>query len=366
MGELLNELYIIERNCEIRQECKIKHSLSEILFILIVGMICNCDTINSCQIFAEYHQEFFKKYLPLDNGIPSNDTIYRVMDLLDKDYLSKLLCKWKNDIANDIIAIDGKTVIGSKQGVSKYGKHIISAYSVLNDCSMAEIMVKNKSHELSAIPEILNMIHIKDKVITMDAMGTHNNIAESIVNKKGNYILPVKENQKLLYNDIKLYFDEYAENCISSKQIEKVHSNIETRTYYITDDVNWIPDKWNSIKAIGYVKYKRVESNEKTVTFNRYFICSKVFDINEFSNIVRKHWSVETLHLYLDCSFNEDKCSVSNTNAVENLNIVRKFVLKLLKQFRENHSTTIKKNISINSLRQIFSYKLDELFEKLF
>lgn len=196
---------------DIRQEVKIKHSLLEIIFIALVCTIADCDDWQEMEIFAKERVEWFKKHLELPNGIPSHDTLERVFRWINPKHFEKCFVSWTSefkDLKNrQTIAIDGKTARGSADsGVGKSAIHMVSAWASENNLILGQVKAEEKSNEITAIPELLDLISIKDNIITIDAMGTQKDIAKKIIDNKGDYVLALKENQATLHADVKDYF----------------------------------------------------------------------------------------------------------------------------------------------------------------
>ena len=246
MEELLQWMEYIE---DIRQERKVRHSLKDILVIVLFATLANADDWVEIALFAEWNQEYLRKYIELKNGIPSHDTIRRVMGMISPEILQQLYLKWqevlnRNEgaVLRKIICIDGKTMRSNKKGTQK-PSHIVSAWSKEDGFCLGQKAVEEKSNEITAIPELLDKLQIKGQVITIDAMGTQVAIVEKIRKKRAEYVLALKGNQGNLYADVKEYFkdEEICQMIEASGQykctLEKAHGQIEKREYYHTEDI---------------------------------------------------------------------------------------------------------------------------------
>ncbi len=249
MEELLQWMEYIE---DVRQEKKVRHKLKDILVIVLFATLANADDWMEIAQFAEVYEDYLKKYIRLENGVPSHDTIQRVMGMVSPEALQHLYVKWqelldsgRGELLKKIICIDGKTMRGSKKKDEK-PLHVVSAWSKEDGFCMGQKAVTEKSNEITAIPVLLETIQIKGNIVTIDAMGTQTAIAEKIKNRRADYILAVKRNQKTLYNDIKDYFSEkeflekIKEKGCYKKTVEKAHGQVETREYYQTGDIKWL------------------------------------------------------------------------------------------------------------------------------
>lgn len=345
MEELLAWIEIIEENADSRQQSKVRHRLKDIIVIVLFAMLANADDWVEIGIFASYHEEYLRKYIRLENGVPSHDTIQRAMALVSPEIMQQIMAKWQEILNGDeggklrkIIAIDGKTMRGNTQKGSK-PSHIVSAWCDEDGFCLGQIAVEEKSNEITAIPELLNKINVKGQIVTIDAMGTQTEIAAKIRQKRADYVLALKGNQSSLHDDVKDYFkDEKFREEVKKlgnykRTSEKAHGQLEVREYYQTEDIKWLPQrsKWKGLKSIG-MEQKTITRQDGTVsTENRYFISSLPSDIALFSQAIRKHWSVEVMHWHLDVTFREDANQTIDKFAAQNMNIIRKFCLSILK-----------------------------------
>ena len=326
MQELLDWLEYIEDD---RQQRKVRHTLKDILVIVLFATLANADDWVEIALFAESYQDYLRKYIELKNGIPSHDTIRRVMGMLSPEIIQQLYGKWqerldKNDgeLLKKIICIDGKTMCSNKRGEEK-ASHIVSAWSKEDGFCLGQKAVKEKSNEITAIPELLEKIQIKGQIITIDAMGTQTAIAGKIRQKRADYVLALKKNQYTMYEDVKEYFSneefqkEMREKGAYKKTREKAHGQIEIREYYQTEDIRWLSQKknWKGLRSIVMEK-KRIEKAGKITYEYRYFISSLKTDINEVSRAVRGHWSIESMHWHLDVTFREDANTTIDASVV--------------------------------------------------
>lgn len=364
MKELLEWMEYIE---DARQEKKIKHSLKDILVIVLFATLANADDWVEIALFAQSNENYLKKYIELKNGIPSHDTIQRVMGLISPEILQQLQGKWQELLNKDegealkkIICIDGKTMRSNKSGEGK-PSHIVSAWSREDGFCIGQKAVDEKSNEITAIPDLLDKLQIKGNIITIDAMGTQTAIAEKIKNKRADYVLALKGNQKNLYEDVKEYFDneEFRRKIEKTdsykKTMEKAHNQIEIREYYQTEDIKWLSQKkeWKGLKSIA-MERKTIEKNGEKRYEYRYFISSMKADIETLGRAVRGHWSVESMHWHLDVTFREDANTTIDKMAAQNHNIIRKWCLSILKMIElMDKKLSLKKKRFVIGLRPI-------------
>jgi predicted transposase YbfD/YdcC len=330
----------------------IKHILSEILMIGLLSIICNGNEYSGMPIFAKTHEARLREFLKLPNGIPSQDTFERVFQNVNPKYLAVSFKSWADDINEAIrqkgskvaVSIDGKTIRGSKRAGSK-AIHVVTAFASELRLVLGEIAVDKKSNEITAIPELLEMFCQKGMVITIDAMGCQKDIAKKITDKKADYVLAVKRNQEVLYTDIELLLEyetfpmdkAYLEkNGLYHRSIEKGHGRIETRECFISTAIDGLskPDDWAELSGFGVILSKREEIG-KAPSYSRNYFMFSLKDTNaaELLHIKRSHWAIENnLHWTLDVIFREDDSRAMLGNSAENLNIMRKQSLQLMKQ----------------------------------
>lgn len=341
MKELYEWMEIIQ---DWRQPAKVRHKLKDILVIVLFATLANAETWEETGDFAKYHKDYLREYIELPNGVPSHDTIQRVMAMVNPEQLQHLQIRWQELLNRDeggkirkIICIDGKTMRSNTRNGSK-PNHIVSAWCKEDGYCLGQKSVEEKSNEITAIPEVLDKINIRNQIVTIDAMGTQTAIAEKIRSKRGDYVLALKGNQCSLYEDMRLYFAdkdvlrEIQQTGHYNRSAEKAHGQIEVREYFQTDDIQWLHQrsKWKGLKTVILEKktIKRVES--ETVEY-RYFISSLTPDILLASRAVRGHWAVESMHWHLDVIFKEDANTTLDKISAQNLNIIRKWSISILK-----------------------------------
>ena len=341
MQELLDWLEYLEDG---RQQSKVRHKLKDILVIVLFATLANADDWVEMAMFADYYQDYFRKYIALENGIPSHGTIGRVMGMISPEIIQQLYMKWQEcldrnegELLKKIICIDGKTMCGNKRNEEKPA-HIVTAWSKEDGFSLGQKAISEKSNEITAIPELLDKIQIKGQVVTIDAMGTQTAIAEKIKSKRADYVLGLKGNQGSLHENVKEYFYDpdflrkIREKGSYKKTSEKAHGQVEIREYYQTEDIRWLEQKgaWKGLKSI-IMERKTLKKGKTERVEYRYFISSLKEDIELASRAVRGHWCIESMHWHLDVTFREDANATIDKTAAQNLNIIRKWCLSILK-----------------------------------
>ena len=327
-----------------------RHNLGDMLTIAILGTICGADGWAEIERFGLAKEAWLKTFLELPNGIPSHDTFARVFALLDPKRFEACFSEWisslKMDLKNEIIALDGKTLRGSgNKRQKKNALHLVSAWATKNRLMLAQVKTTEKSNEITAIPELLDKLAIKDTTITIDAMGCQKAIAKQIIKKEADYVLSLKENQPTLYHDVNAIFLRAEEGegkkkykkMLHLRRVEKLHDHgrIETRRYTLISarDPLLFELRWPGLKSIGKVDIVRTTHHEVERS-TRYFITSLNYEeIDKFKEAVRKHWHIEMdLHWSLDVGFREDLNQSHSGHSAHNLAIIRRIALNLLKQ----------------------------------
>ena len=309
----------------------IRHKLEDIIIIGLCSLICNGNDFSDMEDFGEARQAWLQQFLELPHGIPDSDTFRRVFERLNPSALAECLYDWlgQHRPEGSVIAIDGKTICGSRSERHK-AYHVVSAFVAENQLTLGEITADEKSNEITAVPELLDLIDVKGSIITADAMSCQKEIVRKIRDKKADYVIALKQNQPALWSDADLYFQTNTDKLPSISTTEKGHGRIESRTYQLLTDIAWLPDKaqWSGLNAIGMVKSKRMIQGEESIEC-RYYITS-LTEVEQFAYAVRRHWSIENqLHWCLDVIFREDANRARKDLSPLNLNVLRKTALAL-------------------------------------
>jgi predicted transposase YbfD/YdcC len=327
-----------------------KHLLSDIVILTILGVICGAESWDSIELFGNTKNDLLKTILKLPNGIPSHDTINRVFSMLKPDKFEELFVKWTNtlkdkNIKADVIAIDGKTVRGSKDTYhDKSPIHLVSAWANKNQMVLGQFKTDGKSNEITAIPKLLEMLDIEGCIVTIDAMGTQTAIAKDIIDKKADYVLALKDNQKELREEVESIFrvqQPESNHCVT----EKGHGRIETRKCDVISTLDFLEgrEKWKNLSSIIRITSERT-IREKTVAETRYYISSLNVDAESINSHIRMHWGVEnSLHWTLDMTFGEDQQRKREGAAAQNFALIQKIALNLLKKDKSKGSLKSKR-----------------------
>lgn len=328
------------------ERCRM-HSLIDIITISICAVMSGAQNWVDMQDYGEEKKEWLSTFLALENGIPSHDTFRRVFSLIDTTKFQQCYGSWIDAISNSIntseqhVAIDGKTLRRSFDLVSEIKPmHLVSAWCSASNFMLAQLPVSDKSNEITAIPNLLEMLSIRGCIFTIDAMGAQKKIAKQIVESKGDYIFGLKENHKNLYKEVQSFFSDESNLQFMqvNKEVEAGHGRIETRECFSASaGLLKRADGWEGLQSVAMIRATR-EINGKISFEERYFISSLESDCKLIAKTVRKHWGIEnTLHWNLDMNFAEDFSRVREKNSAENLALLRRMAVGLFK----NESTKI-------------------------
>lgn len=325
-----------------------RHKLIDILTIAICGIICGADDWSGIEEYGQAKEEWLQQFLELPHGIPSHDTFGRVFSWLDPEAFEQSFLNWVQAVMKitegQVIAIDGKTLRRSHDHANgKEAIHMVSAWAEENRLVLGQVKVDEKSNEITAIPELLRVLEIKGCIVTTDAMGCQQEIAEIVVEKGGDYVLALKENQGQLYEDVTELFNGAQEvnyfdvEHTYAKTTNKNHGRIEIRECWAVTDPDFTHylrglKNWKGLRTLVKVSSQRQISTGTSME-NRYFISSSKLPAKQLLKAVRGHWGIENgLHWVLDIAFREDESRVRKDYAPENLAILRHIALNLLKQ----------------------------------
>ncbi|MCT4737214.1 ISAs1 family transposase [Raoultella ornithinolytica] len=346
LEDLMKHITIIP---DYRQSWKVEHKLSDILLLTICAVIAGAEGWEDIEDFGHVHLDFLKLYGEFENGIPVHDTIARVVSCVSPNKFHECFINWMKEchpVDEGVIAIDGKTLRGSYDKSRRRGAiHIISAFSTMSGVVLGQLKTDEKSNEITAMPQLIDLLDLKGKIVTTDAMGCQKDIAGKIRNREGDYLLAVKRNQGKLYRAIEEAFpvkrinDPELESFVTE---EKSHGRKETRLHVVSN----IPDElidhtfaWKDLRKIGMAVSFRSEINDgkkEPEMQVRYYISSADLSVEKFASAMRGHWAVENkLHWRLDVAMNEDHCRIRRGDAAELFSGIRHIAVNILSQNKE-------------------------------
>jgi predicted transposase YbfD/YdcC len=329
--------------CDPRRRHRREHRFLDIIVIAICAVIGNADSWRAIALWGRTHRTWLKRFLALPNGVPGHDTFRRLFQRLDSATFQICLRQWLLELSGVLkvshIAIDGKTLRSS--GSATLGPlHLVSAWATQYHLSLGQVAVDAKSNEITAIPQLLATLDLHGALVTIDAMGCQKAIAAKIVERGGHYALTVKDNQEHLREDIETCVGRVLEHGVKGRdyytyeQRTRGHGREETRNYVVIPDPQGIRDqeKWPKLRIVGACYCERTVQGTSSFE-SRYFIGSKNARARYYGRALRKHWRIENnLHWQLDVSFDEDDNQTVDRQAANNLAMLRKQALTLLKR----------------------------------
>lgn len=322
-----------------------QHQLVDIIVIAICGVVCGCKSWKDVAFYGRKKADWLRTFLKLPNGIPSKDTFRRVFARIKPAAFQSCFRSWTQALADTLdikhIAIDGKTARRSHdRGAGKTALHLVSAWAAANHLTLGQVAVNDKSNEITAIPQLLELLDLSGAIVTIDAMGCQKEIARKIREGGGHYVLAVKDNQERLLEDIQASFAAELEKPESKADYsyhateERHHGRIERRHYYTIDQPRGIRDAelWKDLRTIGLVVSERQVLGEAATTESRYYIGSKPAQAKTYARYIRGHWGIEnSLHWVLDMIFDEDQSRTRKDHGQENLAMLRRLAVSILK-----------------------------------
>jgi predicted transposase YbfD/YdcC len=321
------------------------HSLGDIMAIAICAIICGADGWEQVAKFGRCKVKWFRTFLELPHGIPSHDTFGRVFAALDPAAFEECFMKWVNALAaasaGRLIAIDGKTIRRSLDAANgKAAIHMVNAWCQANHMVLGQLATDAKSNEITAIPELMKLLDLKDAVVTIDAAGCQKKIAQQIVEQGGHYILQLKGNQGGLHDETVMLFDQcLTDDChgiaySTATTIDKGHGRIEERRIWATSEVNWFAEKgkWKNLRSLVRVQAKRTMGGETSSEYRYYITDLPADNASGLLSYIRGHWGVENnLHWCLDINFREDERRIRKGHGAQNFARLSRIALNLLK-----------------------------------
>jgi predicted transposase YbfD/YdcC len=332
-----------------------RHSLEDILILTVCALFCDANTWIDIETFGHAKHDWLKTFLALPNGMPSHDTLGRALARLGPDHFRDAFIRWVQSVAQvtdgEVVAIDGKTLRRSYDRADATSTlHRVSAWANANGLVLGQRQTDAKSNEITAIPELLDLLALDGCIVTLNAMGCQKDIAGKIQQQGADYVLALKGNQGQLYDDIKLLFDTGVHNGFGDRSMDTHetrdgdHGRIETRRYYTTAVPDGLPDaaQWPGLRSVGMVECSREIDGEQT-TERRYYLSSLAPDAQQLGAATRQHWGIENqLHWSLDVAFREDDNRVRKDHGPDNMAMLRQLTLNLLRQ-----ETTCKNGIQV-------------------
>jgi predicted transposase YbfD/YdcC len=328
-----------------------RHLLLDVITIALCAVVAGANDFQQVEAFGKRRLDWLRKFLELPNGVPSHDTFERVFQRLDPHAFQRCFLGWLQSLhrqsGGEHFAIDGKTLRRSGSPKNGLGPlHLVSVWATAANLSLGQVAVDEKSNEITAIPKLLELLDLRGALVTIDAMGCQKKIAEQVVTAGGDYLFTVKDNHPRLLEDVVSCFSKAIEGDFEgvehSRHVteEYGHGRHERRYYNVIVNPEGIRDKeqWAKLCVIGHCYSERTVNGE-TSHEDRYFIGSRRADARYYGGALRGHWGIENnLHWQLDVTFREDENQVSNPNGAQNLALLRRLAVSLLKRHPSKQS----------------------------
>jgi predicted transposase YbfD/YdcC len=366
---------IIEHFSEVedpRVEYLVDHQLIDIITIALCAVIAGADNWTEVAQFGQEKQAWFAQFLELAHGIPAHDTFGRVFAKLDPEQFQISFLNWVQAVfevtSGQIVPIDGKKLRRSHDRTNDQPAiWMVSAWAAENKLVLGQVKVDDKSNEITAIPELLQLLELHGCIVTIDAMGCQKEIAAQIVAKGADYVLALKGNHSGLLEDVQELFAYAAEtnfaDCDHHQTVEKDHGRLEIRQCWTTSDPDYFPflrnaSAWSNLRTLAMVRAERHQADKVSVDV-RYYLSSLESKADKLLHAIRTHWTIENqVHWVLDVAFDEDQCRVRKDHAAQNFAILRRCALNLLK-----HETSAK--CGIQAKRKKAGWSTDYLLKVL-
>lgn len=333
-----------------RRQCKnLRHPLVDVLVVGFCGVLCGCEDFVELEAFGRKKEGFFRRFLELPEGIPSHDTFRRVFQAVCPQALQRCLIRWLQGVrraapaAGEVVAIDGKALRRTFDRARGLGAlHLVSAWATANGLTLGQVAVGADSNEVTAIPQLIELLDLKGCVVTIDAAGCQKDIAARIVAKEADYVLALKGNQPTLYDRVSDYFLEQMgkegpeRKLRHHREVEEGHGRSETRETFVAPAAEGLTASgaWPGLATVVLVIRRCVEhATGKSSDEVRYFLSSLPAKAKRLAGAVRQHWGIESgLHWVLDVAFNEDRMRQRDRNGIENLALLNRLAVSLLRQ----------------------------------
>lgn len=346
-----------------RVSARCAYPLQELLLVALCAVTCGADDWVNVALWGDSKLDWLRRFLPFEAGVASHDTFSRVFAQLDAQRFEACFRAWMLQLCPSLdgqhIAVDGKSVRGSHEAGAGM-VHLVSAWHTGTGLTLGQVRTAAKSNEITAIPELLDALDIRGATITMDAMGCQREIVQQIVEREAHYLIGVKNNQPTLAQAVETLFepalrDPHQTVLDQDVRIDKGHARLQRRRCVVQTELSSLGaallERWPGLKCVAMVESTReiIQGRDQSAhsTEWRYYISSQVLDAGEFSRQIQAHWQIEnSCHWVLDVSYDEDASRVRIDHGPQNLALLRRISLNLIKQDKSKGSIRAKRNLA--------------------
>lgn len=366
--KIVSLLTILEEVPDPRVARTREHDLVELLVIALCTLLCRGESFYDMEEFARVRLAWLRTFLTLRGGVPSHDTFNRVFQALDPKKFADCLSRWTQSVrtvlGGEVVALDGKSVRRALNAGEDV-RMIVSAWATESGLLLGQRKTRDKSNEITVVPELLRALELAGCIITADALHCQKNLAKEIIEADADYVLALKGNQPAAYGEIKAFLDDAVtrrEPALAFLETtDKGHGRVEVRRYWQTEQIGWFADraKWEGLRSVAVVESVRSVQGRPSVE-RRYYLSSLPVDVAKLARAVRGHWKIENqLHWVLDVVFGEDQSRARTGHAAENLAATRRVAINLLRQDKENKrslkSQRLRATLDPDYLRQLLA-----------
>lgn len=340
-----------------RQGWRVIYPLREVLLLVLCASLCGMDDFVETRMWGDQRLDFLRRFYPFERGLPSHDTLNDIVNGLDPQLFQACFTRWVEGLRDDmpeVVAIDGKTSRRTHdRGKGRAPLHMVSAWAARQRLVLGQEAVDVKSNEIVAIPQLLERLELAGALVTIDAMGTQTDIADTIVRRGGDYLLSLKANRPVLHKDVVDFFANPPPDMVSPvhETVDGDHGRIETRRHRVRHDISWLfsdrryadEPRFPHLAMIGMIE-SQTERNGAPATERRYYFSSAALDAKTFAAGVRAHWGVENrLHWVLDVVFHDDLARLRTANGPHNMAIIKHMNMNLIRSQTDKHSLKVRR-----------------------
>jgi predicted transposase YbfD/YdcC len=339
-----------------RQRGKVIYPLDEVLLLSLLAVLAGAESFVEIERFGAKKLDLVRRFRPFADGTPSHDQLGDIFATLDADAFSRCFVAWVSTLTGapaEVIAIDGKTGRRSFRKKGQAALHMVSAFATRQRLVLGQVKVADKANEIVAIPKLLDLLAIEGAIVTIDAMGCQRDIAQTILDKKADYVLALKGTQGTLREDVELFAAEqkakdFKDAAVSRHtEVDGDHGRIETRTTTVIHDIAWLQDhQWPGLTSVVMIESTR-ETDAKSEQETRFYITSLELPAERIGPIVRSHWAIEnSLHWVMDMVFRDDECRVRTHNAPANFTTLKHMSHNLIRRAPGRNSLRVRRTLA--------------------